>query len=253
MEMIVPIMIAAFACELVDSSLGMGYGTTLTPLLLALGYKPMAVVPAILVSECVTGIVAGLAHHEFGNVDLRPGTRDFKVCLALSGLSVLGVLLGVGIAINIPAWAVKLYVGALVLIIGLATLKSRRREIPFSWRRIRCLGFLAAFNKGISGGGYGPVVTGGQVLSGMRGRSAVGIASLAEGVTSAVGAVAYLCSGATVNWHLAPPLLLGAILSVPISAYLVSRLPAGRLTLLIGSLSTGLGAYTLVRAVIAVV
>jgi hypothetical protein len=121
--------------------------------------------------------------------------------------------------------------------------------MAFSWRRISGLGLLAAFNKGISGGGYGPVVTGGQVLSGINGRSAIGIASLAEGITSAAGVVAYLCSGATTGWHLAPSLLLGATLSVPISDYVVSRLPTERLTLVIGSVSTGLGIYTLVRVV----
>jgi uncharacterized membrane protein YfcA len=102
----------------------------------------------------------------------------------------------------------------------------------------------------MSGGGYGPVVTGGQVLSGIRGRTAVGIASFAEGVASAVGGVAYICSGAPFPWRLAPLLLAGAVVSVPISAYVVSRLPARRLTLLTGSLSTGLGAYTLVRVVL---
>jgi uncharacterized membrane protein YfcA len=93
-------------------------------------------------------------------------------------------------------------------------------------------------------------VTGGQVLSGIRGRSAVGIASLAEGIASALGAAAYLWSGVAVPWCVAPSLLLGATLSVPISACLVSRLPSKRLTLVIGSMSTGLGAYTLVCAVL---
>ncbi len=253
MDVMILVLLLAFACELVDSSLGMGYGTTLTPFLLLLGYRPAAVVPAVLLSECVTGILAGLLHHEFGNVDLRPGTRDFKVALVLTGLSLVGVLLGVCIAVNIPSWAVKVYVGLLVLIIGLSILKNRGREVSFSWPRIGGLGLLAAFNKGISGGGYGPVVTGGQVLSGIRGRNAIGIASLAEGVASAAGVAAYGWSGVPISWHLAPSLLLGAILSVPISAYVVSRVPIGRLTLLIGSLSTGLGAYTLFRAVIAVI
>jgi hypothetical protein len=134
--------------------------------------------------------------------------------------------------------------------IGLSILKNHRHAIAFSWRRIAGLGLLAAFNKGISGGGYGPVVTGGQVLSGVRGPSAIGIASLAEGITSAAGVLAYLCGGATTSWRLAPSLVLGAVLSVPISAYVVSRLPTERLTLVIGGMSTGLGIYTLVRVVI---
>jgi len=249
MDLLIPILVLAFACELVDSSLGMGYGTTLTPLLLLLGYTPGEIVPAVLLSECVTGIMAGLLHHEFGNVELTPGRRDFKVALVLTGFSLVGVLLGVGIAVNIPSWAVKGYIGLLVLGIGLSILRNHKREVAFSWRRIGGLGLLAALNKGISGGGYGPVVTGGQVLSGIDGRSAIGIASLAEGITSAAGVVAYLCSGAATGWHLAPSLLLGATLSVPISAYVVSRLPTERLTLVIGSVSTGLGIYTLVRVV----
>ena len=250
MEFILPILILAFICELVDSSLGMGYGTTLTPVLLLLGYQPAEIVPAVLLSEFITGTLAGVAHHEFGNVDLRPGTRDFKVALVLTGLSIVGVLLAVGIAVHAPNWLIKVYIGALVLVIGVTILINHRKEVPFSWQRIGGLGLLAAFNKGVSGGGYGPVVTGGQVLSGIRGRSAVGIASLAEGITSAVGVVAYLCSGQPIPWHLAPSLILGAIFSVPLSAYVVSRIPAGRMTLVIGGISTGLGLYTLIQVII---
>jgi len=246
-QLSVPIILMAFICELVDSSLGMGYGTILTPVLLALGYEPAEIVPAVLLSEFITGVTAGFFHHEFGNVDLRPGTHHFKIMVVMTGLSVVGVLLAVGVAVTVPPWVVKLYIGALVLIIGLAILKGHRKEMTFSWRRIGGLGFLAAFNKGISGGGYGPVVTGGQVLAGVRGRSAVGIASLAEGITSAVGVLAYLISSTAVTWHLAPSLVLGAVLSAPLAAYLISRLPAGRLTLAIGGLSTMLGGYTLVR------
>lgn len=246
-ELTVPIIALAFACELVDSSLGMGYGTTLTPLLLLLGYEPLEIVPAVLFSEFITGVLAGVCHHEFGNVDLKPGTRDFRTAALLAALSIVGVLLAVGIAVRLPGWVVKFYIGLLVLVIGLVILKNSKRQVPFSWRRIGVLGFLAAFNKGISGGGYGPVVTGGQVLAGVRGRSAVGIASLAEGIASIVGVAIYCASGASVSWHLVPSLLLGAALSVPLAAYVVSRIPTGRLTLLIGSLSTTLGGYTLVR------
>jgi len=67
-ELIVPIVAFSFVCELVDSSLGMGYGTTLTPVLLLLGYEPLDVVPAVLFSEFITGVLAGVFHHEFGSV-----------------------------------------------------------------------------------------------------------------------------------------------------------------------------------------
>ena len=37
----------AFVCEFVDSTLGMGYGTSLTPILLLMGFEPLQVVPAV--------------------------------------------------------------------------------------------------------------------------------------------------------------------------------------------------------------
>jgi uncharacterized membrane protein YfcA len=246
-KLIFPLMILAFVCELVDSSLGMGYGTTLTPILLIAGYEPIEVVPAVLFSECITGLVAGVLHHEFGNVNFRRGTRDTNIALLLTGLSIVGVLIAVVLAVNVPAWIIKLYIGIVVLGIGLNLLKRSRKGDSFSWKKLMGLGLLAAFNKGISGGGYGPVVTGGQILAGIRGRSAVAIASLAEGVTSAVGLIVYMISGTPFPWQLGISMLIGAVLSTPIAAYAVSRIPAGRLTFAIGTVSTVIGGYTLAK------
>ena len=225
----------------------MGYGTTLTPIMLALGFEPMEIVPAVLCSEAITGVLAGVFHQEFGNVDLRRGSPDLKIAMVLTGFSVVGVLLATIVAINVPSWVIKVYIGVLVLALGLVILLNKKKDYVFSWKRISGIGFLAAFNKGISGGGYGPVVTAGQVLSGVRGRKAVGITSLAEGITSIVGFGIYFFSGVSLNSTLLISLILGAVISVPISAYIVSRLPAGKLTYIIGGISTALGGYTLVR------
>ena len=72
---ILAIFLAAHLCEYVDSSLGMGYGTTLTPVLLLAGFEPLQIVPAVLLSEFVTGLAAGLLHHHEGNIDFL---RDRK-------------------------------------------------------------------------------------------------------------------------------------------------------------------------------
>jgi uncharacterized protein len=248
-RIIVPIILS-FGCELVDSSLGMGYGTTLTPLLLALGFEPMEIVPAVLFSESITGILAAAFHHGYGNVNLRTGSIDTQVAAVLTGFGLVGVLISIRIAVNVPAWVVRLYIGLLVLAVGATILLGRRGEGRFSWRRIAGLGFVAAFNKGISGGGYGPVVTGGQVLAGVRGPAAVGITSLAEGVVSAVGVLVYVVSGVAMPWPLALPLTAGAVLSVPLATWIVSRVPTERLTVLIGGMSIALGGYTLLQLII---
>ena len=242
------IMLAAFACEYVDSTLGMGYGTTLTPVLMLVGFEPLAIVPAVLLSELVTGVTGGIMHHGAGNVNFRRGSRHRHVALVLAGCSVVGTLVAVFVFLQIPKWALKGYIGVLVFGIGVTILLTMNRTFGFSWKKITGLGLLAAFNKGMSGGGYGPVVSGGQVLSGMEAKTAVGITSMAEGLTCVVGAAMYLVMTG-IDGRLALPLVIGAMFSVPLSVHSVRAISGKRLRVAIGVLALALGAVTLVRLV----
>ena len=237
----------AFLCEYIDSTLGMGYGTTLTPILLIFGFEPLQVVPCILLSELITGIMAGFFHHEFGNVNFSRGSNHTKVVLALATCSIVGSLLAVSVAIRLPSWALKTYISLLVLSMGCVILMTLNKYYLFSWKKIFILGSVAAFNKGMSGGGYGPVVTGGQLLSGINGNNAVGITSLAEGLTCIVGLAAYVIAGGGINWALAGPLALGGICSIPMSAWSVSRIQTHKMKLYIGVATLILGVFTLLK------
>jgi len=158
--------VLAFFSDLVDSSLGMGYGTTLTPVLLLLGFPVSVVVPSVLLSELLSGLTAGAFHHGCGNISLRKGSADRSVTLVLVATGVVGTVLAVFVALNIPKQVLKGYIGAMVLAMGILVLIFRKHRIHFSWLRIISLGVVSAFNKGISGGGYGPLVVSGQIPSG---------------------------------------------------------------------------------------
>ena len=147
------VALLALFCEYVDSTLGMGYGTTLTPILLLMGYEPVQVVPSVLLSEFLTGILAGFLHQGLGNVSFKPGTRPFKATLVLAACSVVGTLIAVFVAVNIPTWMLKTYIGLLVLAMGVTILLTMNRTFAFSWRKLAGLGLVAALNKGLSGGG----------------------------------------------------------------------------------------------------
>lgn len=245
-ELSILIIILAFLCEYIDSSLGMGYGTTLTPLLLIFGYHPLQIVPCILLSELVTGLSAAFFHHRFKNANFKIGTPDFKIAFIMGGCSILGTLAAVHVALNLPAFYIKLYIGILVFSMGVLILITLNRRYRFSWQKISSLGLLAAFNKGISGGGYGPIVTSGQILSGVESKSAIGITSLAEGLTCLVGVITYLFyTNHTVEWNIAPSLVIGAILSVPLAAYTVKKFKNEHLKLIVGIASLILGLVTL--------
>ncbi|MEW6003118.1 MAG: sulfite exporter TauE/SafE family protein [Nitrospirota bacterium] len=269
---IVIIAIIAFWCEYMDSTLGMGYGTTLTPVLLLFGFSPLQIVPAILLSELFTGLLAGFFHHREGNVNFKPETTNFslimnqlkslgyvesfkrglplhlKVALLLAICSILGTIVAVFIAVNISKFWLTFYIGCLVLSMGFVILLTLNKNYGFSWKKIISLGLLASFNKGMSGGGYGPVVTGGQILSGVEGKSAVGITSLAEGLTCVVGVITYiLVAQRTVDWKLAPIIIAGAVFSVPFTAKTVKKINTKYLNMMIGILTIILGIVTLVK------
>ncbi len=268
------IIIVAFLCEYMDSTLGMGYGTTLTPVLLLLGYSPMQVVPAVLLSELITGLMAGIFHHRAGNVNFKPKTTNFslivhklkalgyiesarrglplhlKVALLLAMCSVVGTVAAVLIAVKIPKFWLKFYIGCLVLSMGIIIIICLNKDFKFSWKKITSLGLIASFNKGMSGGGYGPVVTGGQVLSGVEGRSAVGITSLAEGLTCLVGIITYfLIAKNAIDWKLAPVIIAGAVFSVPLSAISVKKISSRNLKLSIAVVTIILGLLTIIKTI----
>jgi uncharacterized membrane protein YfcA len=243
------IVLVAFGCEFVDSTLGMGYGTTLTPLLILFGFSPLQIVPAVLLSELVTGISAAFAHHRARNVDLRPGTQAFKVAMVLAACSVVGTVVAVLIAVNIPKIVLKTWIGLLVLAIGILILVQvvRRALVRFSWAKVLAVGTVASFNKGMSGGGYGPLVCGGQLLSGIESKNAIAITSLAEGLTCVVGVITYLLMRELFPWRLALPLAVGALCSVPMSALAVKRIKTKPLAITIGIVTTILGIFTLLK------
>jgi len=103
----------------------------------------------------------------------------------------------------------------------------------------------------MSGGGYGPIVTGGQILSGIKGKSAIGITSLAEGLTCLVGVITYiLVSKNLVDWRLAPWIVAGAVFSVPLSAKSVKIISTRKLKLAIAILTIILGTVTIIKTLI---
>jgi uncharacterized membrane protein YfcA len=246
-QIFIVIVILAFVCEFVDSTLGMGYGTALTPVLLLVGFGPLAIVPCVLLSELITGITAGLVHHKVGNVNFKRDSIHLKIALVLAACSIIGATIAVIIAINIPKLWLNTYIGLMVLGMGIIILLTLNKNFRFSWKKIIGLGSIAAFNKCMSGGGYGPVVTGGQILSGVQGNNAIGITSLAEGLTCIVGVIIFIASPDTINWGLAPSLIIGALLSVPFSAFIVKKMPTKTLKIAIGLITLILGLITIIK------
>ena len=241
------IFVIAFICGYLDSGLGGGYGTALSPILILMGYKPLVVIPVVLASQFLTDIVACCVHHQVKNVDLHFKSDHFKIAGIIGLFSLIGVVISVFVAISVPQWILTLYIGTLVIAMGVFMLLTIDKVFKFSWKKILALGTIASFNKGISGGGFGPLLTGGQVLSGIDAKNVIGMTALAKAMTCFVGFMLYFIMGKPINWHLIGMLWLGAIPAVIGAGLTVKYIPTHKLKKTIAVFIILLGVLTLFK------
>ena len=80
LTLLIAVAIIAFVFQYMSVSMGVGYGTVMTPVLLIIGLTPFQVVPAVLLSQFVGGVIGGIAHHRVGNIhlDFRRDDRLIK-------------------------------------------------------------------------------------------------------------------------------------------------------------------------------
>jgi uncharacterized membrane protein YfcA len=168
------LVVFGFTVALIDTAFGMGYGTLATPILLVVGFGPIAIVPAVLLSQALAAAFATALHVTYKNVDLLDlkGT-DAKISVAVIAFGVIGVIAAVVLAVRLPSLYVKSYIGVLVVAMGLLLIVKPR--IRFSWSKVYAISAINGFDKAISGGGFGPVAVGGLLSLGQRIRNAVGI------------------------------------------------------------------------------
>lgn len=80
---LVIVTVSSFVVEVVDAAIGMGCGTILAPVLLMVGVNPIQVVPAVLVSQLIGGLLASFFHHRFRNVNFAVGGEHLRYAILL--------------------------------------------------------------------------------------------------------------------------------------------------------------------------
>ena len=259
MELILLIILLAFLFESMDSSSGMGFGTALAPLLFLLGYSPLQVVPTLLISETITGFVDAFFDHEFKNVNFsfRPLSDATKLALYMGFFGCLAISISISLgyfALKFPDYIIKTYVAILVMfmaIVGFLRIKLKNRD-AFNPRPKMLLAFstLAGFNKGIGGGGYGPVITMGQIFSGVYEKSATAIVSFSEAMVSLMGIFTFFLisyAGVEIDLFLLPSIFTGGFLAALAAPYMVRVLPNKIWKYFIPIYALGIGVFSLLK------
>lgn len=188
---IVTLFLAAFACGFIDSALGMMYGVILSPVLIIAGFDPLLVIPSVLLSQAAGGFSAGFFHHKFRNVNFRLHSSDSKVVYVATSTGIAATVVAVLVAVNVPQVVLETYIGLLVLVLGILLLS--RVRFRFSWKKISVVSVIGSFNKGLTGGGFSPVVVSGQITAERTPRQAIGTTVLAK-APIAVAAFLYTLS-----------------------------------------------------------
>lgn len=225
----------AMIFEFMDATAGMGFGTALTPLLLLMGFDPKQIVPVVMIQQGIAGLVGAFLHREYENVEwsFKPMSETIKLwiyiaipgmlAVAFSVTAVYGILKVAKVWINLYVCALLLGMGLISFFQGIST-KTRR------YRPKMMIGFatLAGFNKGVGGGGYGPVVTIGGLLAGVPAKSMMAVTAISEGTVSSFSVLVWLAmltGGVVIDYLLLPSIMLATIFTAVLAPWATRVFP----------------------------
>ncbi|MGV9198743.1 MAG: sulfite exporter TauE/SafE family protein [Promethearchaeia archaeon] len=215
----------AFTCEYIDVTTGMGYGTLMGPILLIFGFSIAQVVPVLLLAQMICGASACLFHQKLKNANFNPLSNDAKDSRKALLFTICGSFAMVGalfLVVSIPEFFLMLYLGITISVVGIIMLIQK--NFQFSSKLLLVVGGISAFNKAISGGGFGPVVTSGQVITGSETSNAVAITSFSETALSALGFILYLIFVGGLDIYLAFLVIFSGLLATPLGAFHAKKL-----------------------------
>jgi uncharacterized protein len=235
------IALAGFLAQLIDGSLGMGYGVSSTTLLLTVGLTPALASASVHLAEIGTTAVSGASHWRLGNVDMK-----IMALLAIPGG--IGAFLGAVVLSNLSTEEARPWVSVVLLVLGAVIvfrfLHARRtRQAPAVFhdqpiqpadaapRRSRRwmltpLGVAGGFLDASGGGGWGPVVTSTLMASGrLKPRTIIGTVSMSEFVVAISASVGFLLAlgAAGIRWDIVAMMLVGGSIAAPVAAWLVRK------------------------------
>lgn len=238
--------------QLIDGSLGMGFGLTSSTLLITLGASAAVASAAVHMAEIGTTLASGASHWQADNIDKRTLIR-----LAIPGG--IGAFLGATFLSFIDLSSSKVFISTLLLFLGFLLLyrnifksESQVNLVQVAHPRfLTYLGFTGGFVDASGGGGWGPLVTPTLIsTTAMQPRKIIGTVSAAEFVVAVSASVGFLAqyNRIDINWATVGGLALGGVIAAPIAARLVGRLPARQLGIIVAIAIIILNGFQIIRA-----
>lgn len=239
-EFLIYFMIGVIA-QMVDGTLGMGYGATSTSFLLAYGVPPAISSTGVHVSEMFTTGASAISHYKFGNIN-----KKLVRYLLLPG--VLGSITGAYLLSDIiDGERVKPFIAAYMIVLAIIIIKRALQNNTIK-KKTKRLGFLASFGgfmDAVGGGGWGPIVTSTLLGRGRNPRYTIGSVNAAEFAVSFASGVTFIIFGGIKGWSVIIGLILGGVIAAPVAAKLVNKIRRKPMMIAVGILIIILSLRTL--------
>ena len=244
--------VAGGMAQLVDGTLGMGFGVTSASVLLFIGIAPVTASAATHAAKLPTTLISGLAHWREGNID-----KAILLRVAVPGA--IGGFLGAVVLTNISLESAKGWMAGLLIFFGLvifARFGLGLRLIPtpkngHTARWLSPIGLVGGFVDATGGGGWGPVVTPSlMTVTSHEPRKVVGTVNAAEFVVAVSVSFGFLTGAAQhgIPWLPVIGLVIGGVIMAPIAARLAGRLPHAPMGTMVGGLVVIVNGVAIVAA-----
>ena len=247
--------IIGFLAQLVDGSLGMGYGVISSSTLLAFGVPPAQTSACVHAAKLFTSGTSAWSHKVFGNVDR-------KLFIVLSVMGAIGGAIGALLVSIVPGDMIRPVVMIYLCLVGLlivyrAWLARHPAQSRWPAPPSKVIGAVGGFVDGIGGGGWGPMVTSSLIGTGTNPRFTVGTTNAAEFVVTVSVLLTFIFAGITGIWQqvgelkdhaiAVAGLVAGGVPAAVVAGYLPRRINASKFSGMIGMLVLAIGVQQLWR------
>jgi uncharacterized protein len=239
-------VLTGFIAQMVDGSMGLGYGTISTTFLLANGVAPAIVSSRVHSARVFSSGVSGYSHHRFGNIN-----RKLFRALVIPGC--IGAILGATLAyygqkyatyVRIPLSVYTVYLGYHILRKAFAKKNLKDKVKGAGW-----LASVGGFTDAFAGGGWGTLVTSTLISKRRNPRYVVGSVCLAEFFVVLASSITFFILLKSIPLADVAGMILGGIVAAPIAARLVGKLPIKAMFVAVGTLVILASCNTLWKAV----
>ena len=217
----------------IKSSLGMGYGASVSSFLMGYGIPPVASSAYVHIAEIFTTGSSALNHWKIGNLDFKLFKRIFVP-------GVVGAMLGIYLISKIKIPYLSLWISIYLLVIGIILFNKVFDKINFSnlykVKKIAPLAGIVGCLDVIAGGGWGTMLTSNLIKFGYEPKKVIASVNTAQFFLSTLIGISLGFIIELIHWEAIAGLILGGLIMSPIAAKLSSKIKAEIIIFFVASL-----------------